>query len=166
MSNENFLYIAILVAVTAVVTAFIVNLFNAKKEHTSDGQEAIANLVNYIGEMVAEVYNTYTRFGGINKETFETDEQYRARVIDEVIDVILSICAKNNITIDIKRELLNGIACLVVEKVIDKFESTKQQNEIVELNSKIKYLQNPTAITEKLDESDGEVTISLGDFYN
>ena len=169
MANETFLLIALAVAITVVVMVVIMNVINKHRiGGISSDNNVLSVAIEHIWEIVSRVYTIYETLGRINETDFNNDEEYRATVIERVINIIVEICDDYGHPFQGDKTILTAMAIAVVETVLDKYESINKQDTINSLEVKVANLEKKS---EEVKVSNGTavdrdtVTVQLGDFY-
>lgn len=176
MANETFLAIAIAVAITAIITAAVVKKSISKKNESENKEDSDTNfLVAAMGQfetVVTKIHTIYKNVGGIDRDTFRSDEEFRKSIITEVIDAIVEELKTININIpEEKQSLLETMAVGVIESVIDLIEKAKAEDRAASLEEKlIKYEEKEKAVAETTNVTGSAardtVSVALGDFYH
>ena len=174
MANETFLTIAIAIVVSVAIGLFLGSCYNKFKSKKENGEEidiTMSKIMNIIGDITIKIYNIYADLGGIKADDYETDQQYRAKIISETISHIIKICKDYGIEVNLEQQILEGLACTVIERIINTYTIQEQQAKINELTAKVLSLEETKTTNEVAAESNEnelineEITVAFGDFY-
>lgn len=169
MSNETFLAIAMAVVVSFLAGFVAYKLYALYRDAKEDGKAmdiTLAEIMNVIGDISSRVYYMYSKLGGIKSSDYETDKDYRAEVISNTISIIIDICKAKGINVNLDQQLLESLACTVIERIINTYTIEDQQAKIAELNNILEKLTEPAVTNVTGDQqANEEVSVALGDFY-
>ena len=171
MSNETFLLIALVAVATVILTTVTIRMMDSKKNAEAVSiADFITAAVGQFETAVEKLYKSYVSLGGIERLSFRSDQEYRKRIIEETIAIILNELKNAGISIpDNKNDLIEGIAISAIESAIDLCEkaiavdrATELENEMAAIRAKEKEAAEAEITNQKRDI----VNVSLGDFYN
>lgn len=134
--NSIVLIICVSIAVSAVITGFVMKLTQKRKEDANKTL-SVSQILVYSAELTNKIYVMLDEFAHISMIKYETDCQFRATLINKTISVITQTLAQHNITIPVDPEVLQSLAALLVEKAITAVELKKESDKISALSIEI-----------------------------
>lgn len=134
--NSIVLIICVSIAVSAVITGFVMKLTQKRKEDANKTL-SVSQILVYSAELTNKIYVMLDEFAHISMTKYETDSQFRATLINKTISVITQTLAQHNITIPVDPEVLQSLAALLVEKAITAVELKKESDKISALSIEI-----------------------------
>lgn len=168
MSNETFLAVAIVVVISTLIGLVLGSTYTkikTKKENDEEINITLSKIMSIVGDLTIKIYNIYADLGGIDADDYNTDKEYRAKVVSETISYIIELCGEYGIEVTVDKSALDGIACLIIENILNKYTIEKQEAEITLLNNKLDEAEETDEATEVIEEPEPTVSVSLGNFY-
>lgn len=116
----------------AIVGGFVgYKIYLNWKKQTADGQTSVLSVIQFaftnMDYLVDTLQNVMYSLGDIDPANYETDDEYRKKLIEEAVAIIELKAAESGIKFNLNHTTLVNVADIVIKEVIRRADKSKQE---------------------------------------